>query len=92
MEEVDNEEMTMQIRSRILDEAGTIMDEIVEKYFIRKMELEGMPKLWQDSDDNEENEDGNEVMVFQIENGRRHTISHQLLNWLRGKPRISIPR
>ena len=71
MEEVDDKQMTTQIRSGILDDANTIMEEIVEKHFIRKTEMEGMPKLCQDSDDNEENEDDDEIMVFQIENRKK---------------------
>ena len=71
MEEVDDEEMTTQIRSGILDDANTIMEEIVEKHFIRKTDTEGMPELCKDSDDDEENEDDDEIMVFQIENGKK---------------------
>ena len=72
MEEVDDEEMTTQIRSGILDDANTIMEEIIEKHFIKKKtETEGMPELCQDSDDDEENEDDDEIMVFQIKNGKK---------------------
>ena len=71
VEEVDDEEMMTQIRSGILDEANTSMEEIVEKHFIRKTETEGMPELCQDSDDDEENEDDDEIMVFQIKNGKK---------------------
>ena len=71
MEEVDDEEMTTQIRSGILDDANMIMEEIVEKHFIRKTDTEGMPELCKDSNDDEENEDDNEIMVFQIENGKK---------------------
>ena len=71
MEEVDDEEMITQIRSGILDDANTIMEEIVEKHFIRKTDTEGMPELCKDSDDDEEDEDDDdEIMVFQIENGK----------------------
>ena len=70
MEEVDDEEMTTQIRSGILDDANTIMEEIIEKHFIRKTDTEGMPKLCKDSDDDEENEEDDEIMVVQIENGK----------------------
>ena len=71
MEEVDDDEMTTQIRSGILDDANAIMEEIVEKHFIRKIETEGMPKLCQDSDDDEENEDDDEILVFQIKNRKK---------------------
>ena len=84
MEEVDDEEMTAQIRSGILDDTNTIMEEIMEKHFIRKTDMEGMPKLCKDSDDDEENDDDDEIMVFQIENGKKaHYIASttKLVSW-----------
>ena len=46
--------------------------------------MEGMPELCQDSDDDEENEDNDEIMVFQIENGKKAhyiALTTKLVSW-----------
>ena len=73
MEEVDDEEAEVHIRSGILDDANTIMDKIIEEHFIRKTESEeAMPDLCINSDnDDDEDLDDDEIMVFQIENSKK---------------------
>ena len=69
MEEVDDEDMEVHVRAGIIEDADTILEEIVEEHFIRKADTERMPELCQDNED-DENEDDDKILVFQIEKGK----------------------
>jgi hypothetical protein len=66
MEEVDDEDQDAHIRGGVIEgEEEMILEEIVEEYFIRKMEKDdSMPDLCEIKDED------NEISVFHIENGK----------------------
>ena len=72
MEEVEDEDADAHIRGGTTDNE-MILEELVEEFFIRKTESEDtMPDLCQDPDEEEiDEEDDNEILVFQIENGKK---------------------
>jgi hypothetical protein len=67
MEEVDDEDRDAHIRGGVIEEKeDTILEEIVEEYFIRKMEKDDtMPDFCKIDDKDDE------ILVFHIENGEK---------------------